>query len=257
MKAIWSGAIGFGLVNIPVKLYSATQDKELDFDMLDKKDLSNIKFKRVNEKTGKEVTWENIVKGYLLNDKYVVLEPEDFEQAAPEKTKMIEISEFVEETEIDPIYYETPYYLAPDKSGVKPYNLLRDALQKTGKAGVGTFVLRTKESIVILKPVGDILLLHKVRFGHEIRDTAELSSSAAKPKPAEVKMAVQLIDQLTVKFDINKYEDTYTERLMKLIKSKAKGGKSKAPVMKIVHSKGTDLMEQLKASLSSPRKKAS
>ncbi len=137
MRAIWTGAIGFGLVNIPVKIYSAVQGSELDLDMLDKKDHSNIKFHRVNEKTGKEVAWENIVRGYNLNGQYVVLTDEDFQKVRPEKNKLITINEFVDEVDIDTMYYENPYYLAPDKSGVKAYNLLRDALEETGKVGLG------------------------------------------------------------------------------------------------------------------------
>jgi DNA end-binding protein Ku len=133
MRAIWSGAIGFGLVNIPVKLYSAVQGSELNLDMLDKKDHSNIKYKRVNASTGKEVAWENIVKGYKVNENYVVLTDSDFEKASPEKTKIIEITEFVDEKEIDSIYFETPYYLQPEKAGVKAYALLRDALKKNRK----------------------------------------------------------------------------------------------------------------------------
>ena len=137
MRAIWTGAIGFGLVNIPIKIYSAVQASELDLDMLDKKDHSNIHFQRVNAKTGKEVAWENIVRGYNLDGHYVVLTEEDFQKVRPEKNKIINISEFVDETEIDSMYYENPYYLAPDKSGVKAYNLLRDALGETGKVGLG------------------------------------------------------------------------------------------------------------------------
>ena len=124
MRAIWTGAIGFGLVNIPIKIYSATQGSELDLDMLDKKDHSHIRFKRVNEHTGKEVAWENIIKGYKLDDRYIVLTDDDFEKASPEKTKMIDITEFVEEAEIDGMYYDTPYYLEPEKSGTKAYVLL-------------------------------------------------------------------------------------------------------------------------------------
>ena len=130
MRSIWSGAIGFGLVNIPVKLFSATQQSDLDLDMLDKKDHSNIRFKRVNEKTGKEVAWENIVRGYNPDGQYVILSDEDFKKASPEKTKIIEIAEFVDEEKIDSIYFETPYYLEPQKAGVKAYGLLRDALKK-------------------------------------------------------------------------------------------------------------------------------
>ena len=150
MRSIWTGAIGFGLVNIPVKIYSATQESVLDLDMLDKKDLSNIRFKRVNENTGKEVAWGDIVKGYKIDDRYVVLTDEDFEKAAPEKSKIIEIAEFIDEKEVDGIYYETPYYLEPEKSGSKAYVLLRDALHKTGKVAFGSFVLRNKESLVVL-----------------------------------------------------------------------------------------------------------
>lgn len=133
MRSLWTGAIGFGLVNIPVKLYSAIQQSDLDLDMLDKKDHSNIKFHRVNEKTGKEVAWENIVRAYKYEGQYVVLSDDDFKKASPEKTKMIEISEFVNEADVDSTYYETPYYLEPQKSGEKAYILLRDALKKPAK----------------------------------------------------------------------------------------------------------------------------
>jgi DNA end-binding protein Ku len=257
MRSLWTGAIGFGLVNIPVKLYSATQQSDLDLDMLDKKDHSNIKFKRVNEKTGKEVAWANIVRAYNYEGNYVVLDDEDFKKASPEKTKMIEIAEFVEEKEVDSIYYETPYYLEPQKGGEKAYVLLRDALKKTGKTGIATFVLRTKESLGLLKPLGKILLLQKIRYEEEIRVSEDLKVPDAAPKPAEIKMAITLIDQLSGKFDISKFKDTYSSELMKLIEAKAKGKKLPAPTMKVVHSTSKDLMEQLKASLETKRKKAS
>lgn len=252
MRPIWTGAIGFGLVNIPVKLFSATQGSELDFDMLDKKDLANIKYTRVNEKTGKEVVWANIVKGYMLNSKYVVLDDKDFETANAVKTKVIEITDFVKQEEINSIYYETPYYLAPEKSGVRAYALLQKALLKTGKVGIATFVMRNKEHLAILKATEDVLILNQLRFSEEIRDTSELNlPSTATIKPAELKMAVSLIDQLSTGFDISVYKDTYTEQLLKLIKTKAKGGKTAVPQLKLVHSKAKDLMEQLKESLSS------
>src|SRR6187455_3309011 len=155
MRPIWTGAIGFGLVNIPVKMYSATQESSLDLDMLDKSDLSNIRFKRVNEKTGKEVSWGNIVKGYKLKDKYVVLTDKDFEAASAKKSKVIEIQDFLDEADIDTIYYETPYYLEPEKNGSRAYALLRDALVKTGKIGIGSYVLRNRETLAILKPYED------------------------------------------------------------------------------------------------------
>lgn len=258
MRPLWTGAIGFGLVNIPVKLYSATQGSELDLDMLDKKDHSNIKFVRVNEKTGKEVKWENIVKGYLMNDRYVVLDEKDFEAANAVKTKTIEISDFVKQEEIDSSYYETPYYLVPDKSGARAYALLREALQKTGKAGVASFVMRNKEALAILRVSGNIIILNKIRFQEEIRDTKDLALPAkSSVKPGELKMAVTLINQLSGKFNISKYKDTYTAQLLKLIKAKSKGRKTTAPHLKVVHNKTKDLMSQLKASLETKKKKAS
>lgn len=257
MRAIWTGTIGFGLVNIPVKLYSATQQSELDLDMLDKKDLSNIKFKRVNEKTGKEVPWGNIVRAFNYKGKYVVLTDADFKKASPEKTRIIEIQEFVEESEVDSMYYETPYYLEPQKSGEKAYALLRDALKKAGKTGLARFVLRTKENLGLIKPSGKVLVLQKIRYAEEIRDMEDLKVPAGTSKPAELKMAISLIDQLTAKFDISKYDDSYSADLMKLIAARAKGKKLTTPTMKVVHSQSRDLMEQLKASLGSRKKRAS
>lgn len=257
MRAIWTGAIGFGLVNIPIKLYSATQGSELDLDMLDKKDHSHIRFKRVNESTGKEVAWENIIKGYKLDDRYIVLTDEDFEKASPEKTKLIEITEFVEEVEVDGMYYDTPYYLEPEKSGGKAYILLRDALQKTGKAGFGSFVLRNKENICLIRALDGVLVLNKLRWAHEIRPTDELNIPGGSTKPAEMKMAIELINHLSGKFDISHYKDTYTDELMKLIKAKAKGKKPAMPTLRVVHSQKKDLLSQLKASLQGGRKKAS
>jgi len=249
MRSIWTGSIGFGLVNIPIKLYSATQESALDLDMLDKKDHANIKFKRVNEKTGKEVAWDNIVKGYNLDGRYVVLSDEDFAKASPEKTKIIEIQEFIDEKEVDGMYYETFYYLEPEKSGAKAYVLLRDALHKSNKAGFGSFVLRNKENLCLIKAVDDVLVLYKVRWQQEIRSTEDLNIPKGTSKPAEIKMALQLINQLSGPFDISKYKDTYSGELMKLIKAKAKGRKPAQPVMRVVHSKNKDLLSQLKASL--------
>lgn len=250
MKAIWTGAIGFGLVNIPVKLYSATQESTLDLDMLDKKDLSPIKFQRINEQSGKVIEWKNIVKAFKLEGDYVVLDDADYAQASPEKSKTIDINAFIKEDEVDSIYFETPYYLEPDKSGEKAYTLFHNALEKSGKAGLGSFVLRNKENLCLLKPYNGVIVLNKIRFAEEIRDAAELKiPSKAKPSAAEIKMALSLIDQLTTKFNIDKFKDTYSSELMKLIKAKAKGHKVKQPVLKITHRKPTDLMAQLKASL--------
>ncbi|HUR11909.1 MAG TPA: Ku protein [Flavitalea sp.] len=258
MRSIWTGAIGFGLVNIPVKLFSAVQESNLELDMLDKSDHSNIKFQRINAKTGKEVPYANIVKAFDLEGQYVVLDDEDFQKASPEKTKIIEISDFVNESEIDSIYYETPYYLEPEKSGVKPYILLRDALKKSKKSGLATFVMRTKQSLAVIKAADNVLMLQKIRFEEEIRDKKDLNIPDTESKPAELKMAMALIDQLSGPFEIGKYKDTFAEELMKMIKAKAKGKKiPAAPAMRVVHSKSEDLMAQLKASLGTKKKKAS
>jgi DNA end-binding protein Ku len=257
MRAIWTGAIGFGLVNIPVKMYSAVQQSELDLDMLDKKDHSHIRFKRVNESTGREVAYQNIVKGYKLNRKYVVLDEEDFAKVSPKKSKLLEIAEFVNEKDVDSVYFETPYYIEPEKSGVKAYVLLRNALKKSGKAGLGSFVLRTKESLCLVRPSEKILIVNRIRFDQEIRPVKEISVPATTIKPAELKMAVQLIDQLSGEFDISKYKDTYSGDLLKIIKAKAKGKETVVPEMKIVHSKAKDIMAQLKESLGGHLRKAS
>lgn len=257
MRAIWTGAIGFGLVNIPVKLYSAVQGSELNLDMLDKKDHSNIKFQRVNAETGKVVAWENIVKGYLMNDKYVILDDEDFKKASPEKSKIIEIQEFVDVKDIDTVYFETPYYLQPEKSGERAYVLLREALEKSGKLALGTYVLRNREHLCVLKPSSDAIVLNTIRFAEEIRDIKDLNlPSKVTVKPAELKMAMSLIEQLTSDFDISKYKDTYTDELMKLIRAKSKGKKIATPQLRVVHSNAKDIMSQLKASLEKKPTKA-
>lgn len=256
MRSLWTGAIGFGLVNIPVKLYSATESSTLDLDMLDKKDNSSIRFMRVNQKTGKEVQWANIVKGYRLpNDQYVVLSEKDFESANAKKTKVIEITDFVKETEIDSLYYETPYYMEPEKSGVRAYALLREALQKSGKVGIATFVMRNKEGLAILRPSDKVIILNRIRFQEEIRDPADLKLPAkADVKANELKMAMSLINQLTHKFNISKYKDTYSAELMKVIKAKSKGRTVKSTKLKVVHSNSKDLVSQLKASLTKGKK---
>ncbi|MBV8328137.1 Ku protein [Chryseobacterium sp.] len=259
MKAIWNGAIGFGLVNIPVKIYSATETSKLDLDMLDKSDFSNIRFKRVNESTGKEVKWENIVKGYLMDDQYIVLDEADYEAASPEKTKILSIDQFVKEEEVDSVYFETPYYLEPQKNGENAYRLLLNALEATGMVGIGTFVLRESETIGMIRPYNDdILVLNRLRFNQEIRNYTDLKIPAHKaPKPAELKMAVSLIKQLSQDFDPAMYKDTYSDELLKIIKRKAKGKNiktRKAPVVK--EGKVIDLMAQLKASLNTSKSKS-
>jgi DNA end-binding protein Ku len=251
-RPIWTGTIAFGLVNIPVKLFSAISTSTLDLDMLDKKDKGHIRYKRVNENTGKEVAWGNIVKGYKLNGNYIVLEDKDFEQAAAEKTKRIEITSFVQEEEIDPIYYETTYYLEPDQRDQKPYALLRDAMKKSGMVGMGSFVMRNKEQLCVIKVLKNALVLSKIHFEDEIRplDEFKIPTSAVKVTPAETKMAVALIESMKAPFDISEYKDKYTAQLLKFIENKAKGKKmAPAKTIKKIPEDVSDLLAQLKASL--------
>lgn len=256
MKSIWTGDIGFGLVNIPVKLFSATQASELNLDMVDKRTQAHIHYKRVSEDTGKEVQWDDIAKAYDLNGHYVLLSDDDFVEAMPEKTKRIEISAFVEIAEIDPIYYENPYYLVPGKSGAVPYALLLEALRKTGKAGLGTYVLRNREHLGVLRPLDSVLLLQQIRFAEEVRDTGELDlPHKVKIHPGQLKIAVSLIEQMSDRFDISDYKDTYSAELLKLIKAKAKGKAPARPKMKVVRSKSEDLLTQLEQSLNGHKKK--
>lgn len=256
MRSIWNGAIGFGLVSIPIKLYSAVEDSSLDLDMLDRHDLSNIRFKRVNEETGLEVEWKDIVKGYNLDGRYIVLEEKDFLVASPEKSRVLAIQQFVQEEEIDSVYFEAPYFTQPQKNSEHPYNLLVKALLETGMVGIGTFVMREREALAILRPYRKrYLLLQKMRFRQEIRVVEELEIKPTRPKPEEIEMAVALIEQLSSKFKPEKYEDRYTEELMNIIEEKAKGHKIKK--IKPLQQPGVmnDIMAQLKASLSGGKNK--
>ncbi len=257
MRSLWTGDIGFGLVTIPVKLYSATQRSELDLDMLDKNDKANIKYKRVNAETGAEVDWEDIVKGFEINGRYIILTDKDFENASPENAKRLEIIAFIDEDEVDSVYFERPYFIEPTKSGSKPYALLRKALQSEKKAGVCTFVLRNKEHLGLIKVRGDVLILNQIRFQEEIRETNDLNLPADNKIPAnQLKMAKTLINDMTGDFDIGDYKDEYSKKLLKYIKQKAKGKKLPKSQMRVVHKRSDDLMEQLKASLKT-RKKSS
>ena len=257
MRPIWTGTISFGLINIPVKLFSAVQESSIDLDMLDSKDHANIKFKRVNENTGKEVAYADIVKGFKLETGYVILEEEDFEAADAVKTKMIEIINFVDEREIDSLYYEQPYYLEPEKTAMNAYALLRDALQSSGKVGVTTFVLRNKEGLAILKPYKNVIVLNRIRYSQEINEPSDLKlPPLSKIKSKEMDMANKLVEQLTEKFDIKKYKDTYTDKLLKRIEEKSKGKKITAPKIEIAHKQSDNLMDMLKASLAVKKTKS-
>lgn len=250
MRSIWKGAIGFGLVNIPVKLYSAVQNSNLDLDMLDRKDLSRIKYQRVSDKTGKEVPFERIVKGYLLKENYVILEDEDFESAMPEKNKLIELESFVDIAQINPIYYETSYYTQPEPQGKKAYALLLKALQKTKKAGVARFVLRSTEHLCIIHPLNNIIVITRIRFEEEIRTTKDLEMEATTVKPKELEVGMALIKQYSADFDISTFKDEYSVELLKIIKAKAKGKKTVVKKMQPEKRVSDDLYEQLMQSLS-------
>jgi DNA end-binding protein Ku len=250
MRAIWKGSVSFGLVNIPVKLYSATQQSNLSLEMVDRRNMGKVRFKRINENTGQELTMENIGKAYNFNGQYILLEDEDFEAASPEKSKVIAINNFVKEAEIDSIYFENSYYLEPEKSGEKAYALLREALAKSGKVGLAQFILRTAETLSVLKPMNDVLVLSKIRFAEEIRSIEELKLPARSiVKPEELKMALTLVNQYTETFNIAKYKDEYAAALLKVIEERASGKKGKSRKMRVVYSTTDNLMEQLKASL--------
>lgn len=256
MKAIWKGAINFGLVNIPIKLYSATQQSNLDLVMVDNRDMARVHYQRVNANTGKEIPSENIAKAYEFDGDYILLEEEDYENAAPEKTKTIAVDHFVDAKQIDTIYYENFYYVEPEKSGEKAYALLREALVKSGKVGIAQFVMRTAEALTVLKPLKNLLILSKIRFAQEIRSAEEIKApDKSIVKPPELNMALTLINQYTEPFNIQRYKDEYSFALLEGIKAKASGTKGKVRKMKVEQTKTVDLMEQLKASLG--RKKAS
>lgn len=257
MRAIWSGSLSFGLVNIPVKLYSAIGENRLDFDMLHKKDLSPIRYARVCRSDGHEIPYEDIVKGYeYQRGDYVVLTDEDFKKANVKKTKTIEVQDFSNEDEIDPIYFEKPYYLEPQKGAEKAYTLLREALKKSKKVGIAKFVLRSKEHLALVKPFGNMLLLNQMRYEDEIRKPDELNLPTEKQAAKkEIDIALALIDQLTTQFKPKEYHDTYREELERVINEKAKGKPIKAKGKEPEATDVADLMEVLKASLEKEQEK--
>jgi len=257
MRSIWKGSIGFGLVNIPVKLYAATDESNLALVTLDKANGARIRYKKINEVSGKEVKEGDIIKAYKMGEGYVTLEEDDFKKLAPEKYDHLEIVQFVHEKEIDPVYYEKPYYLEPEKSGARAYALLRDALQKSGKAALGPLVYHKKEWVCLIKPMKDVLVMHRLRFAEEIRETSGLVLPGSGAKAEELKMATLLINQLTKTFEPGIFKDEYSEKLLSLIEAKAKGKKTNFKPLKVVHSTTEDLMQKLKESLKTPSKKAS
>jgi DNA end-binding protein Ku len=234
-RALWTGSIEFGLVNIPVKLYSTqAAGNRLDFDLLDKRDLSRVRYRRVNENTGEEVKWNHIVKGYQYDKgEYVALSDKEFEQANVEANQSIQISDFVDAAEISPLYYDTPYYVEPLKNGRRAYALLRDVMKKNGKVGIAKVVLRTRQHLAALIAEGPFLILHTLRYPHELRDGShldvpEVSGKKSTASAQEVRMAEQLLDAMVGKWDPKRYRDDYHEDLLKLIDKKIKAGQTKA-----------------------------
>ena len=260
-RGLWKGAISFGLVNVPVELFSAQKrSAELDLTMLDKRDMAPVGYKRVNKSTGKEVPWEDVVKGYEYeDDKYVVLSPEDFRRANPEASKTVDIHAFVDADGIAPLYFETPYYLSPGKRGEKAYALLRDAMAKAGKAGIATVVIRTKAYLAALVPQGDALVLNTLRYHDELKTADELEIpeklKGHKPSPKELDMALRLVDDMADDWKPESYRDTYHEDLLKRIEEKIKAGQTEEitePEKEEKPSRGAevvDLMALLKKSV--------
>lgn len=253
MKSMWKGSIGFGLVNIPVRLYVATEESNISFFQIDKKDHARVRYKKTNENSGKELTTEQIGRGYMFNDKLVVVDDTDLAKAAPEKSDHLEITQFVNEKEIDSVYFEKAYYLEPDKAGGKAYVLLRDALKKENKAALGLLVFHNKEWLCLIKPQRKVLVLHKLLFSDEIRSEAGLNIPDISLKVEELKVASMLIARLTKPFKADEFRDTYSEKVMKIIEAKARGKATGKP-LKVAHKATTDdLMEKLKASLGSKK----
>ncbi len=256
-RAIWSGAISFGLVNVPVKLYSAVSRKTVRFHQLNQETGVRIQQKRVDPSTGEEVSYDSIVKGFEIGpDRYVIVAPEELEALDPKKTKTIDIEEFVDLEEIDPLYYDHPYYLLPGQGAQKPYKLLVEAMKQANKVAIARVVIRTKEQLVAIRPVGEILAMASMNFADEVIDPDsfdEAPGEDVETRKREVEMAQQLIESLTTEFDPSKYSDTYRERVLEMIEAKAEGHEiavqpeeEPAPV--------PDLMAALEASLAASKK---
>ena len=253
-RAIWSGSISFGLVNVPVKLYSAVRQQDLHFNQFEEGTNARIHYKRVSEKTGKEVAFEDIVKGYELSKgHYVMIDPDELDEFAPRATRTIDIEDFVSLDEIDPIYYEHTYYLAPDggEGAERAYALLRQAMEKQGKVGIGRVVMRTKQYLAAIRPLDGVLALSTMLFHDEVvpRDEIDaLPGGKAKASPKEVRMAEQIIESLSTEWKPDRYTDTYRERVLEFIEKKA-AGEEIVVEEHVEEEKVTDLMAALEASL--------
>lgn len=236
MRAIWKGAISFGLVSVPVGVFSATRSEELKFRLLRASDLSPINYKRVAELDGKEVPWEQIVKGYEYEKgKFVVLKDDDFKRVDLEATQTIDIVDFVEVAEINPVFFHRPYYLEPQRGGANAYALLRDVLAETGKAGIAKVVIKTREHLAALRPNGDALVLELMHFADELTDYSSLKlpkKNEAHARKRELEMAKTLVEQMTTAWDPNRYHDEYRTALLKLIDRKIASGGKELPMPK-------------------------
>jgi DNA end-binding protein Ku len=256
-RPIWKGSISFGLVNIPVSLYSGEQRQDMSFNLLDRRDQAHIKYKRVNEVTGKEVPWENIVKGYEIEkDHYVLLEDKDFESVAMENTKMVEITDFVDLEEIDPQYFDKPYYLVPEKAGEKGYVLLRDTLKQQKRAGIAKVVIRSRENLACVIPYGDTLQMIVLRFHEEVKEPDDIgfpSKNLDKHKVSERELAIagQLVEAMSSDWDPEQYKDEYRAALKDYVQKKYEEGDDFKPptIAPEKPSKATDIMELLQQSL--------
>jgi DNA end-binding protein Ku len=253
-RSIWSGAISFGLVNVPIKLYSAVSRKTVRFHQLNGKTGARIQQKRVDPTSGEEVAYEDIVKGYeLTRDSYVVVTPDELEALDPERTRTIDIEDFVDSSEIDPVYYDHPYYLAPGKGAEKAYRLLLDAMREADKVAIARVVLRSKEQLVAIRPAGEVLMMETMVFHDEIVPPDSIEDlpeeGQAKTSDRELKMAQQLIDSLTSEFEPERYHDEYREKVLDLIERKAQGEEIATQPEAPQPAKVPDLMAALEASL--------
>jgi len=258
-RPIWSGSISFGLVNVPVKLFSATSPKEVRFHMLHDKDGGRIQQKRVCSIDGDEVPWEHIVKGFEVSKgRYVTVTREELEAFAPKGTRSIDIEDFVDLNQIDPIYYDHTYYLVPDRGAARPYALLLEAMKKTGKVGVGQFVLRTKQYLAAVRPMGKALSLSTMLYADEVVEQDELDAlpgADAKPREKELQMGEQLVESLATEWDPKKYKDTFREQVLALLERKAEGEEIVAePAEEEPRGKVVNLMDALAKSLAAARK---
>jgi DNA end-binding protein Ku len=230
-RPLWKGSLGFGLVTIPVGLYTAEDRHDLSFTLLDSRNMSRVRYQRVNEETGKEVPWSDIVKGYEYTDgNFVVVTDEDFKRAAVEQTRTIQIEDFVDRSEVSPIYFSTPYYVMPEKGGEHAFELLRESLARTGKLGIARVVIRTRQHLAAVMPYDDVMLLHVLRFNQEIKEVPAHASPKAKIAAKELDMAQKLIDAMVGEWKPDKYHDEYHDKLVKWIHAKAEhGGKVPPP----------------------------